>query len=299
MSTFERDYLAMIGAVIGSRPDYVQGGGGNMSAKLPDGGLLIKASGVALKDITSDRGLMLLDAAPLREYIAASADGACPTEAESLKMLHARTNDQNARPSMEAWFHLVGKTYVLHTHSVYANIIACAAEADALLLKIFIDYYPRVLFVPYVNPGIALGVALYQRFTEWERMHGVAPDIIFLQNHGLIVTAHHGAACLALHEEVNTLIRNYLSITAPYPPVDDFISAMRAHRPNYFEQFLYTHLFPDQVVYGERVPETMAASLYIRYHIEERGWGLSTIPADLAAALREMESEKYRRALKT
>lgn len=270
-----------------------------MSAKLPDGGLLIKASGVALKDITRDRGLVLLDAAPLLEYIAASADGTCPTEAESLKMLRARTNDQNVRPSMEAWFHLIGKTYVLHTHSVYANIIACATEADELLQKIFIDYYPRVLFVPYANPGIALGVALYQRFTEWERMHGVAPDIIFLQNHGLIVTAHHGAACMALHEEVNTLIRNYLSITAPYPSVDDFISAMRAHRQEYFEQFLCTPLFPDQVVFGGANQEIVAAALYIRYNIEERGLALKTIPSLAATLLNQMESEKYRRALKT
>lgn len=294
----EHDYLTMMGAVVGVRSDYVQGGGGNMSAKLPDGDLLIKASGVALKDVRQDHGLVELDPAQLRAYLAAQTGDEYPAEADGARVLDKSMLGAAGRPSMEAWFHVVGKKYMLHTHSVYANILTCAADAEErLMVKIFIDDYPRALFVPYVNPGVALGVAVYQRFTKWTEMHGVAPDMIFLQNHGVIVTADDGAACLALHEEVNTRIRNYLRITAPYPPVDDFISAMRAHRPKYLEQFLCTPLFPDQAVYGERVPETMAASLYVRYQIEKRGWGLSVIPENLAAALVQMEAEKYRQRM--
>ncbi|MEK7102217.1 MAG: class II aldolase/adducin family protein, partial [Patescibacteria group bacterium] len=80
MIAFEQEYLTMMGAMLGSRPDYVQGGGGNMSAKLPDGGLLIKASGIALKDMTRDHGLVTLDTAPLRAYLAAHTLGAYPSE---------------------------------------------------------------------------------------------------------------------------------------------------------------------------------------------------------------------------
>lgn len=291
----EREYLAMMGAVIGSRPEYAQGGGGNMSAKIPDSVLLIKASGVALKNVRPDHGLVILDPAPLRAYLATHHGEAYPTEADGARVLDISLLGASGRPSMEAWFHVVGKKYVLHTHSVYANIIACAMEAERLLVEdIFIDDYPRVLFVPYVNPGVALGVAVYHRYTEWTEMHGVMPDMIFLQNHGVIVSADDGATCLALHEEVNTRIRNYLRITTPYPPVEDFVAAMGAHRPEYIEQFLCTPLFPDQAVYGDRVPETVAASLYIRYQIEKRGWGLSVISENLAAALVQMEAEKYR-----
>ena len=38
----------------GSRADYVQGGGGNTSVKLPNGMMAIKASGFCLKDIQMD-----------------------------------------------------------------------------------------------------------------------------------------------------------------------------------------------------------------------------------------------------
>lgn len=294
MTTFEREYCAMMAVMLGSHPEYVQGGGGNMSAKLSDGGLLIKASGVALKDVTRERGLVALDGASLRAYLAAHTHGVYPSEAESGALLEQCTRDHGARPSMEAWFHVLLRAYVLHTHSVYANIFTCAAQGAMLVEKLFGETDLRTLWVPYVNPGIALGIEVYKAVEAYQKAHDRAPDVIFLQNHGVIVTANRADECIALHEEVNARIRNYLYITAPYPAASDFLTAMRAHRPAYFEHFLYTPLFPDQVVYGERVPETMAASLYIRYQIEERGWQLSTIPADLAAALVQMESEKYR-----
>lgn len=295
MSAFEREYLAMMGTMLGSRPDYVQGGGGNMSAKLADGTLLIKASGIAFKDMRPDHGLVVLDPAPLREYLAEHASGGpYPSEAESGALLKQCTRDHDTRPSMEAWFHVLLRTYMLHTHSVYANIVTCAAEGEALVRELFHETDLRTLWIPYVNPGIGLGIEVYKAVDVYQGTHDRAPDVIFLQNHGVIVTANRGDECIALHEEVNARIRNYLYITAPYPPSADFIAAMRVYRPAYLEHFLYTPLFPDQVVYGERVPETMAASLYIRYQIEERGWQLSVIPADLAAALVQMESEKYR-----
>lgn len=284
----------MMGAMLGLRSDYVQGGGGNMSAKLADGMLLIKASGVALRAVTRDSGLVALNPAPLRAYLAAHTGGAEPTEEESLRVLAEHTRDAGGRPSMEAWFHVLLGTYVLHTHSVYANILTCAAHGEALIDAVFGERDFKTLWVPYTNPGVALGIEVYRAVARYEETHGRHPDVVFLQNHGIIVTAARGEDCLALHEAVNTMVKNYLYITAPYPPADAFIAAMRAHRPEYSEHFLYTPLFPDQIVYGEQMPEIVAAYLYIRYHLEERGWRPSTIPAHLAAALREMESEKYR-----
>lgn len=294
MSALERDYLAMMGTMIGSRTDYVQGGGGNMSAKLPDGGLLIKASGVAFKEMRPDYGLVALDPAPLRAYLAANTHGAYPPEAESVALLEQRTRGHGARPSMEAWFHTLLGTYVLHTHSVYVNILTCATYGSALVEELFGDTDFRTLWIPYANPGIALGIEVYKAVAQYEEAHGRFPDVIFLQNHGIIVTANRGDECIALHEEVNTRIRNYLYITAPYPPVADFISAMNARRPRYIEEHDNVLLFPDQIVFGTKVPEIVAASLYIRYNIEGRGLSFATIPAPDAVALREMESEKYR-----
>ena len=43
------------------------------------------------------------------------------------------------RPSVEVGFHAILKKYVIHTHSVYANIITCSMEGEALAEKLFKD----------------------------------------------------------------------------------------------------------------------------------------------------------------
>ena len=45
----------------GSRVDYVQGGGGNTSVKLPGGRMAIKASGFCLKDIGQQQGYAVVN----------------------------------------------------------------------------------------------------------------------------------------------------------------------------------------------------------------------------------------------
>lgn len=47
--------FARVSQAAGARADYVQGGGGNTSVKLPGGLMAIKASGFCLSDIRPDR----------------------------------------------------------------------------------------------------------------------------------------------------------------------------------------------------------------------------------------------------
>lgn len=53
---------------IGSRPDYVQGGGGNTSVKLNGGLMAVKASGFCLSDVGADRAYAVLDYDSLRRF---------------------------------------------------------------------------------------------------------------------------------------------------------------------------------------------------------------------------------------
>ena len=48
--------FARMSAAVGARNDYVQGGGGNTSVKLPGGLMAIKASGYCLSDVTAGGG---------------------------------------------------------------------------------------------------------------------------------------------------------------------------------------------------------------------------------------------------
>ena len=110
----------------GSRADYVQGGGGNTSVKLKDGSMAIKASGFCLKDIQMQNGYAVLDGNALRKFYRENN----PEDFEDCEASGSQCTKENVldvagipklRPSVEAGFHSLLKTYVLHTHSVFAN----------------------------------------------------------------------------------------------------------------------------------------------------------------------------------
>ena len=62
------DSFTRVSSSVGARADYVQGGGGNTSAKLAGGLMAIKASGYCLKDIRPDRAYAVLDYEALRRF---------------------------------------------------------------------------------------------------------------------------------------------------------------------------------------------------------------------------------------
>ena len=60
--------FARVSQAAGARADYVQGGGGNTSAKLAGGLMGIKASGYCLSDITPETAYAVLDYEALRRF---------------------------------------------------------------------------------------------------------------------------------------------------------------------------------------------------------------------------------------
>ncbi len=46
-------------------------------------------------------------------------------------------SDHVARPSVEAGFHSILKTFVVHTHSVYANLAACSTACRPIAAQAF------------------------------------------------------------------------------------------------------------------------------------------------------------------
>ena len=60
--------FARMSRAAGSRADYVQGGGGNTSVKLPGGLMAIKASGFCLGDIRPGKAYAVLDYEALRRF---------------------------------------------------------------------------------------------------------------------------------------------------------------------------------------------------------------------------------------
>jgi len=180
----EEDLLA-VSQALGRDVFAIQGGGGNSSFKRADGVMLVKASGRAMGELTDMGGFVAVDPAGLRAGLAA-----CAAEADYAALLAACVVGAGGRPSIETGLHALMGRCVLHSHSLWANVLCCAHGGQGLLA----DLFPAADYVPYAMPGLPLAQALAAR----------APlaDVVFLENHGLIVSADTPQAALARHDAV-------------------------------------------------------------------------------------------------
>lgn len=279
----ELSELAAVSRRLGANAGYVQGGGGNTSIKIDGGDVMyIKASGIDLATISAETGFLPLNSARLKSEI-----GACKSEADysalmAACLLRERMVDDcgNHLPSIESGFHALLGRCVLHSHSVWANLLTCAQEGRALLAKAL----PDALWVDYCTPGLTLTLAIA------ERIQDTKASVIFLQNHGLIVSAETPDAAYALHSAVNQRVRGLFASVPTFP---------RPTQDAFQDEGL---LFPDQAVY--QCNPALAASLagqqtaqayaYLLGTIPELGLTLNFINDAEKAVLLNMESEKHR-----
>lgn len=259
--------LEYISKEVGIPLEYTQGGGGNTSVKLDGQYMAVKASGCKLKQITPTEGYAIVDYASLREFFGKADPGRDPDfEKDSggaVKRSIAQAPWLKAmRPSVEAGFHSVLKKYVIHTHSVYANMLTCIENGRELVEKIFGGKPYEALWIPYINPGPHLTVKIGEAAAQCAERTGREPEVFFMENHGLIVTTDDCKRTVELHTEVNRTIREYLCLTEAYPSLElfhvddgtfmsktgyikDFIKS-GAMEPGYFDRVV---LYPDQLVY--------------------------------------------------
>ncbi len=263
--------LEKISQKIGAHPDLVQGGGGNTSAKLDDRYMAVKASGYRLDQVTEQDGYVIVDYQRIRDYFrTVDTNRDIDFEKESAGFMKECVledrNPKNLRPSIETGFHSFMGRYVIHTHSVYANILCCAKEGKEIAHKIFGDEY-AMLWVPYTNPGFDLTIELNKAIYQYEDVKGYRPNIVFMENHGVIVSGDKAEDCLTLHDKVNSAIIEYFGLNKEYTQVkverigeNKYKSLTgylrdtlrdKAIGPELFKEIL---LYPDQLVYlGENI----------------------------------------------
>jgi len=258
--------LEMISKAVGIYPDLVQGGGGNTSVKIDQELMAIKASGYRLDQVTERDGFAIVNYRNIVEYFN-TADIASDVDyekvgADLLKQNTVQLEGYKAlRPSVETGFHSILKKYVVHTHPVYANILCCAKEGEQLVKDIFNSKGLHCVWISYIMPGFRLTLKIKDIIQKYVNEHGAFPQVMFMQNHGLIVTADDARECIDLHETVNGMIKDYFHISAPYPEiklekVDDsefigrteFVRDFIKSNPVDME-FFKKALYPDQIVY--------------------------------------------------
>lgn len=188
--------LIQISKYSGMREDLVQAGGGNSSIKLDDRRMAIKASGIQLADITEESGYSIVDYPMIRQYMDALVQGA-PSCSD--KELLERALLEGKRPSIETFLHAVTGRVTLHTHPVSVNILASRTGGMERLK----NQFPEALLVGYATPGVELAKLYYKAFLEEFRQGRESFPVIFLKNHGLIVSGDTAEEVIRLTETVN------------------------------------------------------------------------------------------------
>lgn len=335
--------LINISSYAGARADYTQGGGGNTSVKNDKEGLmLIKASGYRLKDITETTAFVAVDKNKIADYynsvdLSVEKDYEKESAEISKNSVVALEGVQTLRPSVEVGFHAILKKYVIHTHSVYANILTCSLEGEQVAEKIFNGKDFGYIFLPYINPGFELTLAMKKAIEEYVNKSGKYPEVIFMKNHGLVVNSDDIDRVKTINETVNETIRNYFGLSDNFravnleKTVNGFVSATHivcdfVKANGLTKDFLDEYpLYPDQLVYLNNIlqfspdklkvengkvyyntdekqattlDETLAAYLFVITSVKNAGLTISKMNEKEVYFINHWEAEKYRRSVK-
>lgn len=268
-----QDFI-QISKYAGMRNDLAQAGGGNTSVKPDDRVMLVKSSGFQLADVSEEKGYTKVDYRLIVEYFQENVkegDESVFTE-ETGKALLARAQIEGGRASIETFLHAVTGKYTLHSHPTLVNILTARAGGMDALCTLF----PEAVFVPYRKPGAALAEAYYKQYRE-KQAQGADGSVIFLANHGLVVSGDSAQRVIEGTEEVLRKIAAYLQISydaypnatklwrafADIPGLTDKIVYLAENRfltPDgaakaVLKEETWNHAFcPDCIVYGAKKP---------------------------------------------
>jgi rhamnose utilization protein RhaD (predicted bifunctional aldolase and dehydrogenase) len=200
--------LVSLSRLYGANPDFVIAGGGNTSFKDSDY-LYIKASGTSLATIEPAGFVKLsrqkLDLIGDRRYSRESD----AREAEILAdMMAAREpGEESKRPSVETPMHaFIPFTYVVHTHPALVNGLTCGADGRERAARLFGG---EALWIESVNPGYVLSMTVLQALSPFRSgtVSGM-PRIIFLQNHGVVVSGDSPEEITSIYDRIVRTLRS-------------------------------------------------------------------------------------------
>ncbi len=199
-------------------------GEGNTSARLGDDSFVVKASGQNLATLAPegvsecrfDRILPLFDETGL-------------TDVEiDQRLLDARTDPAQRKPSVEALFHaylltLPGIGFVGHTHAIGVNAILCSPRArefaeHRMCPDEIVCCGPASVLVPYTDPGVELARAIRRETEAFIRQWQVQPRVILMENHGIITlgaTPQSVLAAMLMAEKAANVFLGAASLGGP------------------------------------------------------------------------------------
>ena len=335
----EKEKMVQISQYAGRRVDYVQGGGGNTSYKFDDKLMAIKASGFALNEVETEKGYVTVNYAGLKADYAKLAqafvdDIEKATLEINLNRISLLEGMDKLRPSVEVGFHSYLPRAVVHTHSVYANILCCSEEGESLAQDIFGLSELGYIYIPFINPGFTLSKVIKEKSDRFETENGKKPDLIFMENHGIIASNNDAERAIEIHEKANQMIIDHLKLNAFPQSVVEKTSDGYVSKTEFIQRFVFENnlsvkyfdtiiLYPDQIVYlgsnlsnsisinsttsefqylmeekqAKVVDEVVLGIVYIISEIKRCGLTLQLLSDEGVSFIRSWESEKYRASL--
>ena len=191
----------------GMREDLVQAGGGNSAFKISPDKMVIKASGFQLADVTEETGYALVNPSIIKKtFLEKDApDNISDTET---KRILSEAFICGSRPSIETFLHAISGKYSLHTHPITVNALTCRRDGDVILRELFSE----ALFVPYATPGAELAKAYFKAYKDYKKNGKDDPSVVFLMNHGLLVSANSSDEVISITENTLKIIEKYLDL---------------------------------------------------------------------------------------
>jgi ribulose-5-phosphate 4-epimerase/fuculose-1-phosphate aldolase len=257
-----------------NRADLIQGPGGNTSVKSVDGSMFIKASGFRFDEMSLSNGISAVNSMNIAKYFF-SVEPVNKVEEEKTMLGVIANNiltdaDGNSfpKPSMETGFHAILEKYVIHTHSVWTNLINCAQEKTSLIETLGQKTGLNIEILPFVSPGFGLSY-LTAQILKQNLANGLKrPDVFFLANHGIISHAQSKEVCQEQLFKIDQAIKDLLNINTEYPnielkeeealhwaPQSSFVNGVLSKyhcQSDFFNQVLFpdqTVFFKDQIAY--------------------------------------------------
>jgi rhamnose utilization protein RhaD (predicted bifunctional aldolase and dehydrogenase) len=178
---------------------------GNTSQRLPDGRVVVKASGSGMRTATAE-DFVVVDVDPLLDLVRSPT----ATQADLTAALDAGEHGgRRRRASIETLVHVAAQAiaptpFVGHTHpTAVVGLLASVHGPTAWDRHVYSDeavVIGRPLYVPYAAPGIDLGRVYLRALERHVGTHGELPTLVLLGNHGIVVNAASPAGVEAASE---------------------------------------------------------------------------------------------------
>jgi rhamnose utilization protein RhaD (predicted bifunctional aldolase and dehydrogenase) len=266
MQQLNRELLDLTHPFI-NRADQVQGPGGNTSVKGTNGEMMIKASGFRFEEINQLAGFSVVNYKNIQDYFhhVKITDKEKEEKVSVAFVLDNVLKDSQGvlfpKPSMETGFHAVLDKYVVHTHSVWSNLVNCSIANEELVKQVRKQTGISIAQIPYISPGFGLSYLITQVVKDSIIRNEKTPRVFFLVNHGIIA---HGNTIVEAKEylsEIDEAIKRIFSVRENYPKTDLLEKGQQDYQPSdsfvnrllveykVDNRFFNRVLFPDQTVF--------------------------------------------------